>query len=169
MVGPPSSWSRDQEDTVTGPISRRNPAPLTLRSTTIVSAAEGGDMLLKAALVVLPVWLVGALRSPEAGELFVERARAVKPDFELTDDNARQVIAICGALDNVPLALELAAARLRVLTPTVLMERLDHALPLLVGGARDLPARQRTLRSTRSWLAVCAAVRGDRAPPGNSR
>ena len=96
---------------------------------------------------------LGPLRSPEAGELFVERARAVKPDFELTDDNARQVIAICGALDNVPLALELAAARLRVLTPTVLMERLDHALPLLVGGARDLPERQRTLRATIEWSA----------------
>jgi len=96
---------------------------------------------------------LGPLQSPEAGELFVERARAVKPDFELTDDNARQVIAICGALDNVPLALELAAARLRVLTPTVLMERLDHALPLLVGGARDLPERQRTLRATIEWSA----------------
>ncbi len=96
---------------------------------------------------------LGPLRSPEAGALFVERARAVKPDFELTDDNARQVIAICGALDNVPLALELAAARLRVLTPTVLMERLDHALPLLVGGARDLPERQRTLRATIEWSA----------------
>ena len=96
---------------------------------------------------------LGPLHSPEAGELFVERARAVKPDFELTDDNARQVIAICGALDNVPLALELAAARLRVLTPTVLMERLDHALPLLVGGARDLPERQRTLRATIEWSA----------------
>jgi predicted ATPase len=96
---------------------------------------------------------LGPLHSPEAGELFVERARAVKPDFELTDANARQVIAICGALDNVPLALELAAARLRVLTPTVLMERLDHALPLLVGGARDLPERQRTLRATIEWSA----------------
>ena len=63
------------------------------------------------------------------------------------------MIAICGALDNVPLALELAAARLRVLTPTVLMERLDHALPLLVGGARDLPERQRTLRATIEWSA----------------
>ena len=96
---------------------------------------------------------VGPLPSPDAAELFVERARAVKPDFELTDDNAPQVIAICGALDNVPLALELAAARLRVLTPTALIERLDHALPMLVGGARDLPERQRTLRATIDWSA----------------
>lgn len=96
---------------------------------------------------------LGPLPTTEAAELFVERARAVKPDFELTDDNATQVIAICGALDNVPLALELAAARLRVLTPAALIERLDHALPLLVGGARDLPERQRTLRATIDWSA----------------
>lgn len=96
---------------------------------------------------------LGPLPSREAGELFVERAHAVKPDFELTDDNAREVIAICWALDNVPLALELAAARLRVMTPTALIERLDRALPLLVGGARDLPERQRTLRATIEWSA----------------
>ncbi|TYL52706.1 DUF4062 domain-containing protein [Agromyces mariniharenae] len=96
---------------------------------------------------------LGPLPSAEAVELFVERARAVKPDFELTDDNAPKVVAICDALDDVPLALELAAARLRVLTPAALLERLDHALPLLVGGARDLPERQRTLRATIDWSA----------------
>ncbi len=96
---------------------------------------------------------LGPLR-PEAGsELFVERARAVKPDFEVTAENAGAVAAICAALDNAPLALELAAARLRVLTPAALVERLDHALPVLVGGARDLPARQRTLRATIDWSA----------------
>ena len=96
---------------------------------------------------------LGPLPSSEAAELFAERARAVKPDFELTDDNTAQVVAICRALDNVPLAIELAAARLRVLTPGALIERLDHALPLLVGGARDLPERQRTLRATIEWSA----------------
>lgn len=96
---------------------------------------------------------LGPLPSQEAAELFAERARAVKPDFELTDENAQQVVAICGALDNVPLALELAAARLRVLTPAALVDRLDHALPMLVGGARDLPERQRTLRATIDWSA----------------
>lgn len=100
---------------------------------------------------------LGPLPSQEAAELFVERARAVKPDFELTDENAAQVVAICGALDDVPLALELAAARLRVLTPAALLERLDHALPLLVGGARDLPERQRTLRATIDWSAQLLA------------
>ena len=96
---------------------------------------------------------LGPLPSSDAVELFTERARAVKPDFELTVDNAVQVAAICEALDDVPLALELAAARLRVLTPAALVERLDHALPLLVGGARDLPERQRTLRATIDWSA----------------
>ncbi|SFR88060.1 Predicted ATPase [Microbacterium sp. cf046] len=96
---------------------------------------------------------LGPLPSAEAAELFAERARAVKPDFELTDENVAQVVAICGALDNVPLAIELAAARLRVLGPADLVERLDHALPLLVGGARDLPERQRTLRATIEWSA----------------
>jgi predicted ATPase len=96
---------------------------------------------------------LGPLPSRQAAEMFAERARAVKPDFELTDENTADVVAICGALDNVPLAIELAAARLRVLTPAALVDRLDHALPLLVGGARDLPERQRTLRATIEWSA----------------
>ncbi|MET0781910.1 MAG: DUF4062 domain-containing protein [Microbacterium sp.] len=96
---------------------------------------------------------LGPLPSTDAAELFAERARAVKPDFGLTEDNAAQVVAICGALDNLPLAIELAAARLRVLTPASLLERLDHSLPLLVGGARDLPERQRTLQATIEWSA----------------
>jgi hypothetical protein len=96
---------------------------------------------------------IGPLDPAAATDLLVDRARAVKPDFELTDANAAQVAAICTALDCAPLALELAAARLRVLTPAALEERLDHALPLLTGGARDLPERQRTLRATIDWSA----------------
>jgi predicted ATPase len=96
---------------------------------------------------------LGPLPPEAAVDLLVERARAVKPDFELTEANAAQVVAICTALDCAPLALELAAARLRVLTPAALEERLDHALPLLTGGARDLPERQRTLRATIDWSA----------------
>jgi predicted ATPase len=96
---------------------------------------------------------LGPLPSSEAVELFADRARAVKPDFEVSDRNSADVAAICRALDNVPLAIELAAARLRVLSPAALVERLDHALPLLVGGARDLPERQRTLRRTIEWSA----------------
>ena len=83
--------------------------------------------------------------------LFVERVRAVKPDFELGLDNMDAVAGICVALDGVPLALELAAARIRLLSPSAMLQRLDRRLPMLVGGARDLPARQQTLRSTIEW------------------
>ncbi len=91
-----------------------------------------------------------ALGAPSVG-LFVERVRAVKPDFELTADNMGDVERICIALDGVPLALELAAARARVLTPAQLVARLDEGLLVLGGGARDLPERQRTIRSTIEW------------------
>lgn len=93
------------------------------------------------------------LPSGVAIDLFVERARAVKPEFRLTDANAADVAAIVATLDNVPLALELAAARLRLLTPAALSDRLDRALSVLVGGARDRPERQRTLRATIDWSA----------------
>jgi predicted ATPase len=83
--------------------------------------------------------------------LFVERVHAVKPDFELDADNVDAVARICVALDGVPLALELAAARIRLMSPASMLQRLDRRLPLLVGGARDLPARQQTLRSTIEW------------------
>ncbi|KQX07971.1 MULTISPECIES: DUF4062 domain-containing protein [unclassified Leifsonia] len=83
--------------------------------------------------------------------LFVARVRAVKPDFELTEGNAAAVAGICTALDGVPLALELAAARARVLGPKAMLKRLDRQLPLLVEGVRDLPERQRTLRGTIEW------------------
>ena len=89
--------------------------------------------------------------------LFVERARAVKPDFELTDENAAPVAGICVALDGVPLAIELAAARIRMLRPTAMLERLDRQLPLLAGGVRDLPARQQTIRSTIEWSSRFSA------------
>ncbi|WP_051086955.1 DUF4062 domain-containing protein [Deinococcus apachensis] len=90
------------------------------------------------------------LASP-AVRLFVERAHAVKPDFELTASNAAAVAGICAALDGVPLALELAAARIRLLPPAAILARLDQRLPMLTGGARDLPARQQTLRGAIDW------------------
>lgn len=94
---------------------------------------------------------LGPLPADTASALFVERAHAVRPDFEITPANANDVERICAALDGVPLAIELAAARIRILPPAELARRLDRRLPLLVGGARDLPERQRTLRATIEW------------------
>ncbi len=83
--------------------------------------------------------------------LFVERAHAADPGFELTDRNAAAVAEICRRLDGLPLAIELAAARVRLLPPRALLARLDQRFSLLTGGARDLPERQRTLRNTLDW------------------
>jgi predicted ATPase len=84
-------------------------------------------------------------------ELFVKRAQAVRPAFELTNENARFVAEICAKLDGLPLAIELAAARIKLLTPQAMLQRLDRSLKLLVGGARDLPSRQQTIRDTITW------------------
>jgi len=83
--------------------------------------------------------------------LFVERAREVKPDFALTSENAATIVEICQRLDGLPLALELAAAPLSLLSPAALLARLERRLPLLTRGARDLPERQQTLRNTIAW------------------
>jgi predicted ATPase/DNA-binding XRE family transcriptional regulator len=94
---------------------------------------------------------VADLEGNPAVDLFVERARAVNPAFELTRHNAAAVAAICRRLDGLPLALELAAARIRTLSPTTLLARLDQSLPLLADGARDLPDRQRTMERAIGW------------------
>jgi predicted ATPase len=94
---------------------------------------------------------VAALVRFDAIRLFVERARAVKPDFALSGENAHAVARICTRLDGLPLAIELATARLNVLTPQGVLDRLGSRLKLLRRGARDLPARQQTLRDTIGW------------------
>jgi predicted ATPase len=91
------------------------------------------------------------LASLPAVELFVDRARAVHPDFTLTDANTRAVIEICRRLEGLPLAIELAAARTRLLDPQALLTRLTTSLDALGSGSVDLPERQRTLRATVDW------------------
>jgi predicted ATPase/class 3 adenylate cyclase/Flp pilus assembly protein TadD len=94
---------------------------------------------------------VKVLTQYEAVKLFVERARAVKEDFEVTNESAPAVAEICARLDGLPLAIELAAARVRILPPQMMLQRLSNRLKFLQGGSRDLPARQQTLRGTIDW------------------
>ncbi|WP_210505207.1 DUF4062 domain-containing protein [Naasia sp. SYSU D00057] len=94
---------------------------------------------------------VRALLESPAVQLFRDRARAADPRFDVTDENAEDVARICRALEGVPLAIELAAARIRVLTPAAMLGRLDRVLPLLVTAARDVPERQRTIEATVGW------------------
>jgi predicted ATPase/DNA-binding CsgD family transcriptional regulator len=109
--------------------------------------------------VVMPLELTDPLASPvqqaempgAAMRLFVERAKAVENDFELTPENASMIAKVCRRLDGVPLAIELAAAWVKVLPPAALLERLENRQLLLSGGPRDLPERQQTMRATLTW------------------
>ena len=92
-----------------------------------------------------------ALSQLPAIALFVERAQAVKHEFALTKENAPAVAAICSRLDGLPFAIELAAARIKLLSPFAMLTRLESRLNLLTGGPRDLPTRQQTLRNTVDW------------------
>ena len=94
---------------------------------------------------------VEQLTQYDAVQLFIERAQAVKPDFKVTNENAPAVAEICIQLDGLPLAIELAAARIRLFPPRALLERLGGRMKLLRGGARDLPVRQQTMRDTINW------------------
>ncbi len=113
-----------------------------------------------------------AVAGCESVRLFTERARAARPSFVLDEENAASIARITRRLDGLPLAVELAAARIKLLPPASLLARLEHSLPVLVGGARDLPERQQTLRATIAWsygllgtgagrlLAACSVFRG---------
>jgi predicted ATPase/DNA-binding CsgD family transcriptional regulator len=113
-----------------------------------------------------------SLAACESVRLFIERAAGVVPGFTLDDENAPAVAQIACRLDGLPLAVELAAARVKLLPPEVLLPRLDHSLGLLTGGSRDLPDRQQALRATIAWsydlltegarrlLAVCSVFAG---------
>ena len=92
-----------------------------------------------------------ALTTYEAVRLFIARAVSVRPDFMVTNANAPAVAAICARLQGMPLAIELAAARIKLLSPDAILSRLEHQLNVLASGARDLPARQQTLRGAIAW------------------
>src|SRR5262249_53276368 len=107
--------------------------------------------------------------------LFVERAQASRPDFHVTTTTAPIVAAICARLEGMPLALELAAARVKLLAPAALLQRLERQLPLLTSGAQDVDARQQTMRNTLTWSYGLLApeeqrllrrARGHRVEPG---
>src|SRR6202022_1022029 len=87
-----------------------------------------------------------ALSQFEAVRLFIERAVAVKPDFRATNENAPAIAGICERVDGLPLAIELAAARVKLFSPQALLSRLEKSLNALGSGTRDAPARQQTLR-----------------------
>jgi predicted ATPase/DNA-binding CsgD family transcriptional regulator len=126
---------------------------------TVVVTTRVGTRLRGEHVLPVPPLAVPDQGSPPASDLgdvpavrlFVDRARAAEPSFALTEQNAQAVAAICRRLDGLPLALELAAARLRVLSSAALLARLQWRLPLLAGGGPDLPDRQRTLRATITW------------------
>jgi predicted ATPase/class 3 adenylate cyclase/DNA-binding CsgD family transcriptional regulator/predicted Ser/Thr protein kinase len=94
---------------------------------------------------------VAALAHYSAVALFLQRAQAVRPDIQMTDANARAIAEVCTRLDGLPLAIELAAARMKLLSPQALLARLGQRLAVLTSGARDAPTRQQTLRNTLDW------------------
>ncbi len=100
-------------------------------------------------LAALPA--LDALTQYDAVALFIQRAQAARPEFAVTNDNAPAVAAICARLDGLPLAIELAAARVKVLSPEAILRRLEHSLSLLTSAAPDLSERQRTLRGAIDW------------------
>jgi predicted ATPase len=128
---------------------------LTLLVTSRAALRVSGEHEFAAPPLPLPVeigtWTFEQIAASDAVRLFVERAEAVQAGFRLTPANAWDVAEICRRLDGLPLAIELAAARVKVLPPRALLARLERRLPLLTGGPRDAPARLRTMRDAVGW------------------
>jgi predicted ATPase/DNA-binding CsgD family transcriptional regulator len=128
---------------------------LTLLATSRAALRVSGEHEFAAPPLPLPVeigtWTFEQIAASDAVRLFVERAEAVQAGFRLTPANAWDVAEICRRLDGLPLAIELAAARVKVLPPRALLARLERRLPLLTGGPRDAPARLRTMRDAVGW------------------
>jgi predicted ATPase/DNA-binding CsgD family transcriptional regulator len=151
---------------VAGPVGallRACPA-LTILATSRTPVRLSGEQRWPLAPLPLPgdATLAAAQASP-AVALFVARARLVRPDFALTEQNAAAVAAVCRRLDWLPLAIELAAARVRLLSPAALLARLNDRLTPLASGADDLPDRQRTMRETVAWSEGLLSDRDRRA------
>ena len=150
-------------------------APLQLRSEHLV---EVSPLPTPDATPQAPVHVLAA---NSAVDLFLRRAQAVQPEFALTQQNGASIGAICRRLEGLPLALELAAARIRVLPPQAMLTRIEHRLAFLTGGAPDAPARHRTMRETIAWSydlltpreqklsCTLADLRRRRAPLGDRR
>jgi predicted ATPase/class 3 adenylate cyclase len=125
----------------------------------LITSREGLRISGESEYPVLPLALPNLKKLPPleslsqcaAVELFVQRAKTVKRGFELTDDTAAEVAEICYRLDGLPLAIELAAARIKLLHPRAILTRMEHRLEFLTGGGRDLPSRQQTLRNAIAW------------------
>ncbi len=128
---------------------------LTVLTTSREPLRVPGEVTWRVPSLSLPRLLPGAPaeepRAAESVRLFATRAAQAAPGFELSDDNADAVASLCHRLDGMPLAIELAAARVSVLTPAQIVERLDDSLDLLSGGARTALTRQQTLRATLAW------------------
>lgn len=180
LLGVPEQAGRRMEDVLAQVLESRHLLLVLDNCEHLVAACAGlADLLLRGCprLQILAtsrepldiagevVWRVPPLSIPEqsrdvspqeaaqhdAVQLFVERAEAARPDFGLDERNAPSVVEVCRRLDGIPLAIELAAARVRVLGPEQILERLGDRFRLLVGGSRTAPSRQQTLRATIDW------------------